>query len=399
LTSWRSAVRVSYIPMFPHQIPNAYAVEILGVALVELFPGIELIESSLTDHGFCFTALFPQGRHPEMIPLIEEQMRRLMKEEIQFQKMEMMRENAAQFLESLEQPILAERALESSDQTLHLIRYGHYANFPPVVPEVFPVEHAPLQIKVMQVEEKGEELTIFGVAFANKDDLKAFVKLREKDKKERPEGAAQKRGWLTEEGYLLPSGIAQLAPLKAIWSKALTSKGLTEVMTQSLADEDLEDSHLILAQRFTAGIGEWATGENMMDLQTILASSAQANALCISSLQFIVETAKILDLGIEWIAEFQQSPYVQGKEWSLGVSCLKQALKTLALTYEENLQPPQVLEPTLTGVVVDAYGNRWRLPFISISFSREKQRARLRFSLLGPIRRFLALKAETKPVL
>lgn len=385
--------------MFPSQIPNAFAVEILGLALVELFPGIELIESSLTDHGFSLTALFPQGRHPELIPIVEEKIRRLMKEDVQFQKMEMMRDNAAQFLESLEQPILAERALESSDQTVHLIRFGQYANFPPVVPDVFPPQSTSLHVKVIEVEEKGEELTIFGVAFEDKDDLKSFVKLRERAKKERPQGSAQKMGWMTEEGYLLPAGIAQLAPLQSIWSKALVSKGLIEVMTQSATLEELEDSHLILAQRFSSGIGEWATGGEMQDLQTICGSTTQANALCISSLQFIVETAKILDLGIEWIAEFQQSPYVQGKEWSLGVSCLKQALKTLALTYEENLQPPQVLEPTLTGVVVDAYGNRWRLPFISISFSREKQRARLRFSLLGPIRRFLALKAETNTVL
>lgn len=385
--------------MFPHQIPNAYAVEILGAALVELFPGIELIESSLNDHGFGYTALFPQGRHPELIPLLEEQIRRLMKEGVQFQKMEMMRDNAAQFLESLEQPILAERALESEDQTLHLIRFGQYANFPPIVPELFPAQHEPLHVKVLHVEEKGEELTIFGAAFEEKDDLKAFAKLRERAKKERPEGAAQKMGWLTEEGYLLPQGIAQLAPLHAVWVKALAQQGLVEVMTNSLGAEALEYSHLILAKRFTSGIGEWATGEEMQDLQTILASPGQANALCISSLQFIAETVKILDLGIEWIAEFQQSPYVQSKEWSQGVSCLKGALQTLALPYEESLQVPQVLEPTLTGVVIDAYGNRWRLPFLSISFSREKQRARLRFSLLGPIRRFLALKAETNTVL
>lgn len=385
--------------MFPQQIPNSYAVEILGMALVELFPGVELIESSLTDHGFSFKALFPQGRHPEMVPLVEEKMRRLMKEGVQFQKMEMMRDNAAQFLESLDQPILADRALESDEQTVHLIRFGQYANFPPIVPEVFPVQHTPLHVKVLDVGDEGEELTIFGAAFEEKDDLKAYVKLREKAKKEQPEGSAQKMGWLTEEGYVLPAGIAQLAPLQSIWSKALSSKGLTEVVTQSLTPEDLENSHLILAQRFTAGIGEWAAGEEMMDRQTILASSAQANALCISSLQFIAETAKILDLGIEWIAEFQQSPYVQSKEWSQGVACLKETLKTLSLPYEESLQLPQVLEPTLTGVVIDAYGNRWRLPFLSISFSREKQRVRLCFSLMGPLRRFLALKAETNTVL
>lgn len=385
--------------MFPSQIPNAYAVEILGLALVELFPGIELIESSLNDHGFSFTALFPQGRHPELIPIVEEKIRRLMREDVQFQKMEMMRENAAQFLESLEQPILAERALESSDQTVHLIRFGNYADFPPIVPDVFSLESMSLHVKIMGVDEKGEELTIFGAAFEDKEELKSYVKLRERARKERPQGSAQKMGWITEEGYLLPAGIARLAAFQSIWSKELASKGFMEVMTQSMNEEALEDSHLILAQRFVGGVGEWAAGGEMQDLQTILASSSQANALCISSLQFIVETAKILDLGIEWIAEFQPSPYVQGKEWSLGVSCLKQALKTLALTYEENLQPPQVLEPTLTGVVIDSYGNRWRLPFISVSFSREKQRARLRFSLLGPIRRFLALKAETNTVL
>ncbi len=61
-----------------------------------------------------------------------------------------------------------------------------------------------LEIKLWGSEGTGNEVENSGVAFHDKADLKAYVKLgREKRGVQRE---ARLRGWMTEEGILLPQG-------------------------------------------------------------------------------------------------------------------------------------------------------------------------------------------------
>lgn len=392
MTSRRSAVRVSYVPMIPLPSLRAYAVELLGVALVELFPGVQLVRSSVLDQGFSYEVIFPQSLHPELLDILEEKMRQMFKEGVVFHLMEMMPKNAAAFFENYEQDFLAERALEAPEETLLLIRRDSYADFLPVVPEAFPLEMEPFAFKLYEVKPTEDSSIIFGTAFFEKDELKSWVKTWSKRAKSKDENWLDKLEWSTPEGWLLPNGVEEADRWKKIWSEQLKSKGLGEVMTFG-ADE----LQLALAKRFRNGIGEWASGELIQDLCTIVTSKQEALPTLISSLQFIVETVKILEVSVEWIAEFYPSPYSQHKEWKQGVACLKQAASALAVGYEESLLPPSASEPTLTGVVTDRKGGRIKLPWLSVDFSRENE-VLIQFSLFGPLMRFLALQAEKRAV-
>ncbi len=374
--------------MLPQPIHCAYAVEVLGIALQSLFPGTQILETSVSEEGFRLNAVLLQPMHPDMIPLLEEKMRRLMKEGVQFQQMEMMADNAGSLLESLGQEALAERAFESDLQTVILFRSGDYANFSPIADSHFPLGPEILEVKLWNGQTLGMEIEIEGVAFPDKADLKAFVKSRGQRLKEDSERRVIAAKWMTEEGVLLPEGIRNELKWRFLWSSWVSAKGFVEVATGAKGKE----AYPALLEKFTGGIAEWATLPERLDLITIEVPEAQVHSICISSLQFILETAKILDLGIEWIAEFQQSPYVQGKEWSLSVSCLKKAVSALSLCCEESVLLPTVETPTLTAVVIDKNGRRKKLSFLRISFLRGKKRAQVQFSLLGPLEQFFALQ-------
>lgn len=376
--------------MIPLPLLRAYVVELLGVALIELFPGVQLVRSSVLDQGFAFEVQFSQPLHPELLDLLEEKMRQLYKEGVIFHKMEMMPDNAAAFFENFEQPQLAERALDSSRETLVLIRRDRYADFPPVISELFPMEMGPFFFKLYEVKPTDRGVTVFGTAFFEKDELKSFVKLHNQSAKEGKTDRLQALEWVNAEGWLLPKGVEQAERLKKIWSLGLREKGLSEVMTFGKAN-----ALPFLAKRFRSGVGEWAYGDEPQDRCVISTSMQEALPLVISSLHFILETVKILEVGVEWIAEFYPSPDAQQKEWKLGVSCLKQAAAALAVGYEESLLPPSAKEPTLTGVVTDRKGDKIKLPCLSVNFSKEKE-VLIQFSLLGPLKRFLALQAEKR---
>ncbi|MFV0339615.1 MAG: hypothetical protein ACK5MA_03145, partial [Parachlamydiaceae bacterium] len=66
--------------MIPLPSLRAECVVLLGLALVELFPGVPLVHSRLDGQGFVYEVVFSQPLHPELLDLLEEKMRQLFKE-------------------------------------------------------------------------------------------------------------------------------------------------------------------------------------------------------------------------------------------------------------------------------------------------------------------------------
>ncbi|MFV0339181.1 MAG: hypothetical protein ACK5MA_00920, partial [Parachlamydiaceae bacterium] len=290
------------------------------------------------------------------------------------------------------QPYLADRALESSETTLQLVRKGSYADFLPVVPEAFPLEVEPFAFKLYDVQPLGEGVSIFGTAFFDKEELKAWVKGVGKRLKAPESDWLVKLQWTNKEGCLLPQGVEEVERWRQEWRRWTKAHGLLEIST--FGDEK---AHLTLAKQFKSGVAEWNFSVSREDSCTLAVSRQEALAFLISSLQFIQETVKLLEVSVEWIAEFYPSSNARQKEWKQGVACLEQAMNALAIGYEESLLPPSASKPTLSGFATDGRGGKVKLPSLSVDFSRENE-VLIRFSLLGPLMRFLAMQAEKRAV-
>jgi threonyl-tRNA synthetase len=205
--------------MIPLHSLRAYVIELLGLALVELFPGVQLVRSRLDGQGFVYEVVFPQPLHPELLDILEEKMRQLFKEGVSFSLIEMMAENAAAFFENFEQPYLAERALESPESTLQLVRKGSYADFLPVIAEAFPLEVEPFAFKLYDVQSLDEGVAILGTAFFDKEELKAWVKNVGKKLKAPETDWLAKLNWANHAGCLLPQGVEEVERWRMEWRR------------------------------------------------------------------------------------------------------------------------------------------------------------------------------------
>ena len=95
MTSWRSAVRVSYIPM-PSLSGPAY---LLAISLRELFPQAEILQVQSTPSCFFCDVQFPGEFNFTIMGFLEERMRAWVAKKEAFKVFEMVSNNAAQFLE------------------------------------------------------------------------------------------------------------------------------------------------------------------------------------------------------------------------------------------------------------------------------------------------------------
>lgn len=105
MTSWRSVVRVNYIPPLRKNLNlsaiRRTAAEIAAAALFEMFPNVELWGGVETPTGFEVAFHFPHPIHPETLALIEERMRQIVKERRPIRTLEMVPFSAAELMKKM----------------------------------------------------------------------------------------------------------------------------------------------------------------------------------------------------------------------------------------------------------------------------------------------------------
>jgi len=157
--------------------------ELLAASLVDLFPGILLVEGGATEQGFFYTFIAKQSIDQHALVLLEEKMRFLAKKDLPFRQIEMMRENAAQFLKHKGQRILAQEVLANPDNIVSLVQIGEFSAYCPI--PLFPSTSAVEAFKLTKIEDSLQQIQgegvvpvkkITGIAYPDKMTLKQHLK-------------------------------------------------------------------------------------------------------------------------------------------------------------------------------------------------------------------------------
>lgn len=267
------------------------AAHLLAASVLELFPQSRLIGGDHDGLRFSYDFVFPFEFQKEFIPLIEEKMRQLVKEQAEVQISEMVPAVAASFLHHHHQPDRAEAAGAHPDSLATVVQLRAFTDYSP-----FPVQAGPFFFKLDPDFQRGDEVVrISGASFKTKELLKNFLK------SEDPLTIGIALGFFVqaESGALLwlPRGVLLRETLIDWWKKEHAAQGFDLVCTGGeLA------SHRALLEKAPALSRIAEIGER--DLATFKGNEAAA----ISSLQFFVKILTIFGFKYRLILSKGRSP-------------------------------------------------------------------------------------------
>lgn len=167
------------------------AAEVLAWAMCELFPGVQLVDSGVTEFGFFYDFIAEQPIDQQALAWLEQKMLTLMKQESEVRMLSMMRQNASQFFTHHGQTLLAERMETVSENIVSILQMGKsfydYASFSNVTDL-----KALVIFKLLNVEQITHYFPlvgalsvtrIHGTVFHDKASLKKYLKTIEPGKK------------------------------------------------------------------------------------------------------------------------------------------------------------------------------------------------------------------------
>ncbi len=181
----------------PLQLIRQTALEVLASTMIELFPGVKLISGKVTNLGFFYDFLIEQPVTQEMAVLIEEHMRGLVKEKIEIESLDMMRENAMEMFRHQKQPYKVEELQNCPDNIVQVWKAGKFYDFctgpfaeDTSVAGAFKLQKIQRKTVSLPIKEKNGEtnfeklqvIRITGTACAGKKELKEFLKKLQKAK-------------------------------------------------------------------------------------------------------------------------------------------------------------------------------------------------------------------------
>ena len=253
---------------------------LLATAVSDLYPTSKVVEFKVSEVDFTCDFLFEQK---PSLDLIAERMRALIKEGVAIERLEMMRENGAEFLRGKGQSLMAEQVEAFEENIVPLVRIGEFVSF-------FPGgEFGELKeigaFSLLDMEDGG----IRGTAFSSKGELRKFLRRADEAKKRDPDRLGRKLELFTREGgqwLWHPKGFALKEVLRGFWEKELGNQGFSFV----------KGSHVAIYQSFERGEGllpyrlaSFQDGGK----ETLFCRDDQVIGELISSLQFIERTVRI----------------------------------------------------------------------------------------------------------
>lgn len=105
------------------------AAELLASVAIDLFPGALLFQCRSTEVGFYCDIVANQPIDHYALPLLEEKMRGLTKQNLEIRALDMMREVASNYLEHKGQSLRARSAAHAKDNILSLIQIGDFCDY------------------------------------------------------------------------------------------------------------------------------------------------------------------------------------------------------------------------------------------------------------------------------
>lgn len=115
----------------PISVLRQSAAELLAMAILELFPETLLVGGESTDQGFYYDFLPSQPVNELALPLIEEKMRAIIKQNRPIKVMDMMRENASSMFLHRGQPLRADAISQSQDNIVEIFQVADFCDWCP----------------------------------------------------------------------------------------------------------------------------------------------------------------------------------------------------------------------------------------------------------------------------
>ncbi len=403
------------------------ASELLAAAICHLFPGSQSVSHTPTETGFLCDISTPHPIGIQEIPLIEEAVRSLIKENPSIQITEMMRENGSAYLAHWGQSIAAKCVLELPDKTIPLIEIKNFKDYCPLakllslpseVKEAGWIKIISLSPQVSYFPSTGElsTLRIQGIVSSEKQSLKTAIKKYEsaknKDHRLIVEEMKLCRG-ADPTRYWLPKGVLLQDLLVDWWKKALGESTFLKVATPNLqpvkipppSENEVKfngasfqplpsrgEAHASIARHFfdssnsPVRLAELAERWKPLPpqhwqglLQTPLYRGDEWHVFCqerevlselIYSLQFFDKTIKMFGFKHQWNLVAIRNYYSAGTlaQWKQAVHWLKKSAEACNLDWIEDPLNEAVEGPMLTAQIFDTYGHGWSGPSLGIDW-------------------------------
>ncbi|MHC6180732.1 threonine--tRNA ligase [Clostridium sp. JNZ X4-2] len=228
------------------------ASHILAQAIKKLYPEVKLAIGPAIDSGFYYDVDADFSFTPELLVKIENEMNKIVKENIKLERFELPRAEAIKFMEERKEPYKVELIKDlPENEIISFYRQGDFVDLcaGPHLPSTGKVK----AIKLLSIagaywrgNEKNKMLQrIYGTAFEKKSDLEDYIKLMEEAKKRdhRKLGKELDLFSMHEEGpgfpFFHPKGMIIRNELQNFWRQMHRRADYDEVMTPVLLNEEL----------------------------------------------------------------------------------------------------------------------------------------------------------------
>lgn len=221
------------------------ASHVMAQAIKRLFPEAKLaIGPSIAD-GFYYDIDFPEPITAEDLPKIEDEMKKIIKEEIPIERFTLPREEAIKFMEERKEPYKVELIRDlPEDASISFYKQGDFTDLC-AGPHLMNTKGVGKAFKLMNIagaywrgSEKNKMLTrIYATAFANKEDLEAYVTMMEEAKKRDHRKLGKELGLFMMSDYgpgfpfFLPKGMVLKNLLLDYWHEIHKKAGYVEIST------------------------------------------------------------------------------------------------------------------------------------------------------------------------
>lgn len=225
---------------------------VLAQAVKRLYPDVKCAIGSATAHGFCYDFEFPFSFGDEHLSLVEEEMKKIIREALTVRAYEMGREEAIAYMQEREEDYKLEM-LEGLGKEESIVFYqeGEYAEFC-AGPHISNTCHIKA-FKLLSIagaywrgDEKNKMLTrIYGISFPKASELEQYLKMMEEAKRRDHRKLGRELGlfMIFEQGpgfpVFLPKGMILKNLLIDYWREIHCREGYMEISTPIMLDRNL----------------------------------------------------------------------------------------------------------------------------------------------------------------
>lgn len=227
------------------------AAHVLAEAVLEMFPEAKLSIGPTIENGFYYDFELPRTLIPEDLPLIEEKMKRIIKDNQKFEKYPESKEKAIEFYKKLKQPYKVELIEELPDKEVTFYKNGDFVDLCKGPHLKSTGEIGPFKLtSIAGAYFKGDPgrpmlQRIYGIAFENQKELDNYLKQIEEAKKNDHRKIGKKLDLFSfhEEGpgfpFWHPKGTILWKIIEDYWHEVHQREGYLESRTPILLRENL----------------------------------------------------------------------------------------------------------------------------------------------------------------